>query len=524
MTDKQQQWDQILGEKLRQLRPDYRAGSWEALSDRLEEAETTEADAAISAKFAELAPAYSADSWETLATRLDAEEAAFDAEVTTAMEQLRPAYQSASWAALAARLELEAYRRISVWQTKSLELMTVFVLLLAFWVFYPYLQQGSAISPVAAAQQRAQDMPAFRNAGAAGSPTASAALATAMVTTDSEASAASGETPPTDLKADNLTVKTTDGRSAAGPRNRANTAGQQTSLPKTLYRPGVDRLPFGQPAANLASETAQRNLPPLAVTPAPAAVAMLVSPEMNPFATQTETPTVARKLRRQRGPLVRSWGVIGTHWDQNVVFTPSFVLQRPFPSTTRLSRGSSIGLTYSFGRGRHRWETGAIYRLKQYFPSYVVLTDARERTVNRMRYHSVSIPFSYQYAFLRAGRWSTYLNVGASFNTTLAAHIDIEDIYLNSLNDPAGPRSEEARRAENFGEHYGLLQGGKLSNNATIYTLLGAGLEYRWPSGLSLFVQPTVTRRIVDFGQDGEGPLRERINSNSVLFGFKREF
>ncbi len=523
MTDKQQQWDQTLGDKLRQLRPDFRAESWEALAGRLEDDEATATDAAITEKLAQLVPpAYSEQSWTALAARLDAEETAFDTEVATAMEQLQPAYRSASWAALAARLELEAYRRISIWQTKSLELMTAFVLLLAFWVFYPYLQQQPVFSPVAAAQQRAQDVPAFRNASAAGMPTQAVAPAAANTAAESGASSEACGLQPAAATAESPTSKIAGGSSAASSYFRTSAARPQPRDPKTLYQPGVDRLPPGEIANSLASQTATRNLPLL--TTAPEAVALLGGAEMTSFVTSFEEPAVDRQLRRQRGPRVRSWGVIGTHWDQNVVFTPSFTLQRPFPATTRLSRGSSVGLTYSFGRGRHRWETGAIYRMKQYFPSYVVLTDARERTVNRMRYHSVSIPLSYQYAFLRIGRWSTYLNVGASFNTTLAAHIDIEDSYLNSLKDPAGPRSEDARRAENFGEHYGLLQGGKLSNNATIYTLLGAGLEYRWPGGLSLFVQPTVTRRIVDFGQDGEGPLLERINSNSILFGFKREF
>ena len=519
MTDKQQQWDQALGDKLRRLQPDYRAESWDALADRLrtEDADpAAAADAAIVAAIDKIEPRFTAESWDALADRLDAEEAAFDAEVSSAMRRVQPAYRSGSWAALAARLELEAYRRVSIWQTKSLELMTAFVLLLAFWAFFPYLQPLPDVPPAATSQPVAGlEAPVTPAAADIAAP----AEAEDKAVSEPPVKKASQMGPASPKQLDQ-SIKQSALLSAASSFS-ATDAGAYS--PKVI-RPAatVDRLQTGQ-FAELAAQPSRYPIPaPRRVDSD--AVTPLAATEVTAFAAESATPELTHKVRRTRSPLVRTWGVIGTHWDQNVVFTPSFTLKRTYPSATRLSRGSTLGVTYSLGRGRHRWESGTLYRLKQYFPSYVVRNDKRERSVNRMRYHSVSIPLSYQYALFRLDRWSAYLSLGASFNMTLAAHIDIEDIYLNSLSDPAGPRSEEARRTDNFGEHQGLLQGGKFSNNATLNTLLGAGLEYRWPGGLSLFVQPTVTRRIIDFGQNGEGPLLERINSNSVLFGFKREF
>lgn len=519
MTDKQQQWDQVLGDKLRQLQPDFRAESWDALADRLEqdkEADTTaSADAIIAAAMNKIEPQFTTDSWDVLSARLDAEEVAFDAEVTSAMERIHPPHRANSWAALAARLELEAHRRISIWQTKSLELMTSFVLLLAFWVFFPYFQPDTNLP----ASDQAQSIAAL-----ATPPTdvAHGAVSTPVDTEniiDRSSIPVDASTVPPASKALDQSLKQSGERATryAMAENSRTTPTSKTIRTATVEQLPADRIPKLPVASGRAKLPAQGALDQ-------DAVALLNTPGVTAFNTESANLELSRKLRRTRSPLVQTWGLIGTHWDQNVVFTPSFTLQRTFPSSTRMSRGTTIGATYSRGRGRHRGETGLLYRLKQYYPSYVVRNDKRERSVNHMRYHSVSIPLNYQYALVRIDRLSAYLNIGASFNMTLAAHIDIEDIYLNSLSNLAGPRSEEARRADNFGEHHGLLQGGKLSNNATLYTLLGAGVEYRWPGGLSLFVQPTVTRRIIDFGQDGEGPLLERINSNSVLFGFKREF
>lgn len=531
MTDNEQQWDQVLGDKLRRMRPDYRADSWDALADRLQAEEAdlvTPADSAVAAAIENIQPRYAADSWAKLSAKLDVEESSFDDRVASAMNNIHPRYRPGSWAALAARLELEAYRRISIWQTKSLEFVLAFVLLLAFWVFFPYFSPPPA--PVA-------DTPTQPLFGIDALPTNPRAelgdnatretIAVAEIDTESASLAPSVGTYSTGANEVPDRFPQSNGAISQSQAPRMFTPLDQRSL---AFYP-VDARRFGrsveQPrflnltkmfagAAAAAAQPADRET---ATPSAPLALA-----ELEPLNRPAATPEFSRKRKKARPPLVQTWGVIGTHWDQNVVFTPSFTLKRPFAAETRLSRGLTAGATYGVGYGRHRWETGLLYRMKQYFPPYVVVTNDRERTLNRMRYHSVSIPLSYQPTVLRLDRWSAYLNVGVSFNATFRAHITIEDTYLNSLRDPATPRSEEARRAENFGEHRGLLQGGKFSNNAAVYTLLGAGVAYRLPSGLSFFLQPTVTRRIIDFGQDGEGPLLERINSNSILFGFKREF
>ncbi len=139
----------------------------------------------------------------------------------------------------------------------------------------------------------------------------------------------------------------------------------------------------------------------------------------------------------------------------------------------------------------------------------------------------VSVPFQLKYNWLDKNGWRIYGGLGASVNVVLESSYLLTDedaFHSSSFNlrlpnpEPTGVPKSRGLQSKNLDG--GWLQGGGLANNSYITSSVSAGIDRRFSSGWSVFVQPTYQHSLYYFSK-GIGPDKDQIHTFSIVSGIR---
>lgn len=480
-------------------------------------------DQTIRDKMTQLTPPMKRGSWDVLADKLDAADkaAAFDREVVGKLEGIHVPYRQSSWAVLAARLELQRQRIRAVLHYKAMEISLLLLLLMTAW---PYLPQGIPVAPlppgIPVADLRYQ--PAMNHEGTA--PTQAGTRNTYNAPTSTTID---GDLKETNDAQDN-TNRTSDEPIAATSRLR-NQRPANTPL-RTLDGSPTPQEQLREVIAKKADQVA---------TPSDRYPSQGPLAALNGGATvllqYDETEDLLAYLRpSERQTFVRIGFVGGPEY--NRVITPTQeIVDGVEVFLDRYSLGYGGGITIGVEHGKWEIETGLLYAARRYqaVPALYIsgnITDGYSGiSLRNFELNTVNIPLHFRYNFFLHNKWRLYAQGGASLNLITGANYYIanedsfndSDIGRNLDNENGVSRAEKALLLQSKSLIPGIFEdGGSLQENATLYGDAALGIERYMTPTWSLFVQPTY-RHAIQIFNDGVGPYRDRIHNFSLGIGVK---
>lgn len=229
--------------------------------------------------------------------------------------------------------------------------------------------------------------------------------------------------------------------------------------------------------------------------------------------------------------------------DINRIYTPAYEAgpRSAFDRTTvsvpafdRLQSGYSGGVGFSYGLvKRLELETGLLYTAKQYQarPVVYVVGSVQEgffgEGLKDIEMNIAAIPVGVRYDLYRRSGWRVYAGAGASLQVVLESNYTVADqsafrtsSFNPSPSSPDGPGALKSTGLNAKNLEGGLLQGGAFADNSFLTASGSLGLERRFSSGLSFFVQPTYHHSVFYFSK-GLGPDYERLHTLSLFSGVR---
>jgi hypothetical protein len=482
-------------------------------------------DRIIRNKLDQVTPAFKPGSWDQLASRLDDVEAAdaFDEEVSERLQQMHVPYQQNSWAILAARLELERRRVQAITHYKIMELSLLLLLFITAWQHLPTAPATPLPPPgipfAAVAPQGTHDDqndPAFAAANSA---------------TDHQLADAVTEDSSTAEKSNHDLIKYFDEVNQLKEVAQRQAIASADLLPTT----DLDRIPYGvdaqQQLKQFFAEKTETISAPSSSFQKTGALAALQDNEtvLLDYGDPNELLEFIRPFERKTFLRI---GFTGSP-DYNRVITPSQELEDgSVVSYDRYSLGYSGGITLGVEHGRWEIETGAVYAARRYqaIPTVYVTGTLREGYtglgLRDFELNTVNIPLNFRYNFLVHDKWRMYAQGGPSVNLILDANYFLTDqaefagIARNPNANNGTSALDKPEPLQNKSLTEGWLEGGSFWENATLYADFGLGLERYMTPNWSMFVQPTYRHSLPLFN-DGLGPYRDRIHNFGIGMGVK---
>lgn len=488
--------DQIIRNKVNDIRPDFQPGSWDRLSVRLDEAEATDA---------------------------------FDQEMTQRLQRMHVPYQSNSWAVLAERLELERRRVQAVVHYKIMEVSLLLLLFITAWQQLPITPTGP--DPVTPAPP-------------AGLPFAALTPAEDSTFLPVEAPAAVHWQSTPDEDQNNkasLADNEADQQAASNLEATALQVNGETEARARLLNADllpaseIGGLPYEKDAQQqlkrfFAKKTEDLNSPSDAFQKQ-GALAALDGGEtpLLDYGDATELLEFIRPLERKTFLRI---GFVGSP-DYNRVITPSQVQgDGSVVGYDRYSLGYSGGLTLGIEHGKWEIETGASYVARRYqtVPTIYVTGSLRDGYtglgLRDFELNTVNIPLDFRYNLLLKDKWRVYTQAGASLNLILDANYFLSDqeaftgVPNANLRTGGNSAAEKPEPLQNKALTAGWLEGGSFWDNATLYANFGVGLERYMTPNWSMFVQPTYRHSLPLF-HNGLGPYGDVIHNFGIGMGVK---
>ena len=178
-------------------------------------------------------------------------------------------------------------------------------------------------------------------------------------------------------------------------------------------------------------------------------------------------------------------------------------------------------------------ETGLLYTAKPYQarPVVYVVGSVQEgffgEGLKDIEMNIAAIPVGVRYDLYRRSGWRVYAGAGASLQVVLESNYTVADqsaFRTSSFNPspsaPDGPGALKSTGLNAKNLEGGLLQGGAFADNSFLTASGSLGLERRFSSGLSFFVQPTYHHSVFYFSK-GLGPDYERLHTLSLFSGVR---
>lgn len=509
--EEQQISDQLIKNGLDSLRPESPEGSWELLAQRLEAGDTvsiTEQDELLKDKLNGLEPVYNPQSWADLNARLNNEES--DDIFYYRLDAHAPVSPTSNWAALAAKLELIAARRAAIYSFKFSEICVLASCLIVFWNFFP-----------AASPEKEDESPVVAD------------VQPLLMTTETVSSHQANRPLVVDVA--QLALVTAEDEIDYAKVNRPTwTEATLPQVDEIAPRPAIAQTPIVVETVAIVKESATTvdAIPGIDVR-LPDIESVLLFPPI----TQVET----LKKKKPRSIYLRSFV---SPWDFNQVITPEqavndIILERD----NRISYGQSAGVLFDAEYRKHSMQYGVVYAIRSYIPT--VLKDVegfepgigpierRDTNYSRIRFQTVSLPFSYQRELLETDRWRIAASAGVAANINIWATFrkspTFDQDVLNWTRETPQPAAG-ARSPENSGipvldakdlvyPEQGLLQGGSLLSNVSMSVSAGFLIERMLNEKFSVYVAPNFSRAIYYQKDSGAEPFNDRIHSNSIQFG-----
>lgn len=483
-------------------------------------------DRIIRDKLDQVKPAFKPGSWDQLASRLDDVEAAddFDEEIGERLQRMYVPYQQNSWAVLAARLELERRRVQAITHYKVMELSLLLLLFITAWQHLP----TAPVVPVAPPP---------------GIPFAAVAPQTTAEDQNNGAIAANTADSDQPIADDATNGDFTTEKSDAGlmknfeQANQLKAAAQRTAIASAdpLPKTDLEGITYGTNAQQQLKQFFAGKTETISTPSSPfqktGALAALEDHEtvLLDYGDPNELLEFIRPFERKTFLRI---GFTGSP-DYNRVITPSQELEDgSVVAYDRYSLGYSGGITLGVEHGKWEIETGAVYAVRSYqaIPTVYVTGTLREGYtglgLRDFELNTVNIPLNFRYNFIVHDKWRLYAQGGPSVNLVLDANYFLTDqaefagIARNPNANSGISALDKPEPLQNKALTEGWLEGGSFWENATLYADFGLGLERYMTPNWSMFVQPTYRHSLPLFN-DGLGPYRDRIHNFGIGMGVK---
>ncbi|MEZ4984966.1 MAG: hypothetical protein R2795_08015 [Saprospiraceae bacterium] len=400
--------EKVFRDKLNQISPEYKPGSWEQLSERMD--------------------------------KLDKEQI-FDKKLGNSLEGLNVPYRKSSWAVLAARLELERQRIRAVVHYKAMEISLFLLLLLPILHFFP----GSSI-PVYDVPTPA-DHPVGVPIAQAPTNTAPSAIA------QSKASTRATGNLLTNSKQTQLSF---NAHSSISQRVVVMQSVMVTAAHSSPKRVGTEtpmlEAPFG-PQEQLREAIARKAEHVARPSDSFQEEGALTSLESLPqalldYGKPEELLEYIRPLEKQTFIRVGFTGFP----DYNRIITPTQELDEGIEvSLDRYALGYGGGITLGIEHGSWEIEMGALYAARRYkaVPALYISGNIRDGYtgigLRDFILNTVTLPLNFRYNIFLQNKWRFYTQAGASLNIVLGAsyYTADQDAYAEAtadlnLNDSSG--------------------------------------------------------------------------------------
>lgn len=560
MKDKPNKLDEIIREKMTGLGSQYRPETWDWLSERLDtqDGAIDPVDDLVKQKLSGLSVPYRPETWDWMNERLDeigegspagAEMQTMDEAIYDRMHRLEKPYDPNHWPLLLKKLEGNVYVGERIVRYKAMELSLLLLLLITFIRLPISGDQTPPAQPLhqerpQAVREKAStaenqvlaeaDIPGQSSPDREISSTAIGEDAAArQIRSEEQAPAVAQLFPGNDLRP----VKEEEQRAnqesyrqyALGevkdlnrlPLEKRSLPIPDKKIPAEIYTNSlgtrIDGAILGVNAGNILGVMAY--LPTSLAHP----LCLTCTGKLDKEALEAKQPTFVR-IGMQGGP------------DYNRVITPPTSIRGQNYRADRYSLGYSGGLTIGLEKGRWEIETGLIYSNIRYYALPVLVLDGSVEEgffgdgTKQFDLDVFQVPLNFRYNFLRKNRWRIYAMAGMSMNVTTQSNYYLAEPEGFMTEDfrpaPARPGKDNAGRSfpsiksefDNFTK--GWLEGGDFSKNTYLTGNVGFGIERFLTDHWSIYAQPTYSHSWI-YLNNGLGPYYDRINTNSLTFGFK---
>ncbi len=215
-------------------------------------------------------------------------------------------------------------------------------------------------------------------------------------------------------------------------------------------------------------------------------------------------------------------GVIAST-DVNLINTP-FDKVYSKASYTKEALNHTFGVTLSKKNESLEVETGAAYVKRAYQPETISENLGNEffytqNTFNKIQFDILNLPLNLKYHFINQPKWSAYIMAGAALSLVMNADYAISEVQ--TLNRPtAGEYVSSESRLKEKPFIKGLLNNDNLKDNYFASLSFGFGIEKKIGNGTLLYIQPSYHRQVLS-SDIGIGPNKDKIHTSSLAFGIK---
>ena len=249
-----------------------------------------------------------------------------------------------------------------------------------------------------------------------------------------------------------------------------------------------------------------------------------------PIAEIASKSLVINKIKSKIGKWKFSAG-LASSIDFDHIITPEFYSFGTLVSEFKQTRYNlNIGFLTEIKHNRWSFESGLLYGKKTYLPAEVrqnvaganITTAAYKVDLQDIRVNILQLPTMLHFDFVKRKRWDIYVAAGTTANFITEAKYDYSRSFIGyALRPlpPVEPSTTEPRLKSTYED--GMFITKSLENNVFFTANTGMGVVYRLTPKFNVYSQMTY-RTYLPF--KGIGPNQDKINSTSLLLGFKKEF
>ncbi len=489
MKKKNDQIDQIIKNKLNQLRVEYDPSLWDMFEQKLDasEAGTPEAE----------------DRW-------------LDEVVFEKLHKLEGGNIVSRWDLMAAKLDEDARERRKSLRTRLMEAVLVMLILFTFVQYFgdqtPERLFNNLPFAFNASNNRSSDLE--QTAPIAGTTEGNSVKQKIAFSENPDAFASAAKASVGDSKA------------ATNLMNPSQKYKPSPALPLSPTKPQ-------QSLDNSEHITNPLNAQPALDIPAPAereelmaALDRIMLDELSAN-EEKDYPKLVKPVKPKSGMYVSMFGSM----DYNRIITPAALNEAGElidEAFERYELGYSGGIMLSWEKGRWELGTGAIYTAKEYEPRPLVYLGGSffdgyyGESFKLVELNILQLPLQVRYNFIKENKWRAYVTTSLSLQVALQANY-----YLGEERSVVGqptrppipvPNTPAEEKAKILSK--GLFEGGTLLQNGYVTGNIGFGVEYFINERCGLFTQPTYHHSL-DYFTKGFGPDADRINTMSIFTGVR---
>lgn len=483
------------------------------------------------------------DAWDLFEQQMDAQDVGtpdandqfIDQTVFNKLHRLEAEYDASNWKLMAAKLDEEFRYHHQIIRYKAMELIMLFLLVFTAAHYLPFKETTSpTFSPIPSNAPVKVPLDTKENDNTlqanAKIPSSSAELNNTSPTPyKNTSSSTQARKSDTDFSAANKLANNSSSKvvppSLPTEEENLNTSAIPL-LPSLAIVEELELERAAEPTSYIKSKLVETISSTSIYNNPSSLLAALDQKEINPLEYSLRQITVKPRLRKKWHTRI---GMLSS-LDYNRVITPESPEDR-IEGFERYAMGYGGGISFGFTKGRFEVESGFLYTAKQYKAVPVLFIGGNFRDgfygegVKDITINMINIPLHFKYNFFIKNRWRFYGLTGVSLQMAYQANYFVTDQQgfqtpsFAPAPAPAGPPPTPVNDFD-LDISAGLFEGGSFDENSYLSANFGVGLDFYFTDRLSLVLQPTYQHSF-NYFIDGIGPLRDRINTFSILSGIK---